>query len=46
MNNINKMRDINSYSCDTDNEIISKNEDIQDIIKNREKKKFSNYFLN
>ena len=43
VNNINKFVEPNFN--ENNNEIILKNEDVKEIIKNREKKKLSNYFL-
>ena len=43
VNNINKFVEPNFN--ENNNEIILKNEDLKEIIKNREKKKLSNYFL-
>jgi hypothetical protein len=42
VNNINKFIE---PKYEENNEIILKNEDLKEIIKNREKKKLSNYFL-
>ena len=42
VNNINKFIEPN---FEENNEIILKNEDLKETIKNREKKKLSNYFL-
>ena len=41
-NNVNKFIDLN---CDDNNEMILKNEDINETKRNRERKKLSNYFL-